>query len=320
MADADGGVDGSVCMAGSLPAARAPRHRCDHLTGPPRENRARGATSSTRWSGAQRGARRDRRRARRGARRRRRDRGRAGDRQVAAARALAAAPRRAAAPCSAARASEFEADLPYALWTEALDRHLAELGERRARAGSALADCAALATGARRRPPPHHRALRDLLERLAATRPLVVCLDDVHWADPASRRRPRGARAPAAGRARCCSCWPRARAGCRALAAALAAARARPRDHVRSAPLSEAEARELVGDGRRRSTRRAAATRSTSSSSCAGGPAAARPGTDRAAAVAAALAAELGALGAGRAAAARGRGGGRRPVRARSGG
>src|ERR687890_269141 len=31
-----------------------------------------------------------------------------------------------------------------------------------------------------------HRALRDLLERLAAARPLVICLDDVHWADPAS--------------------------------------------------------------------------------------------------------------------------------------
>ena len=30
-----------------------------------------------------------------------------------------------------ARASEYEADLPYAVWTEALERHLAELGERR---------------------------------------------------------------------------------------------------------------------------------------------------------------------------------------------
>ncbi|MET0973851.1 MAG: ATP-binding protein, partial [Thermoleophilaceae bacterium] len=31
----------------------------------------------------------------------------------------------------AARASEYEADLPYALWTEALDGDLAELGDRR---------------------------------------------------------------------------------------------------------------------------------------------------------------------------------------------
>ena len=63
----------------------------------------------------------------------------------------------------AARASEFECDLPYALFHEALgeappaaDRHSA------------------------------HRVLRELLERLAAVRPLVLCLDDVHWADPAS--------------------------------------------------------------------------------------------------------------------------------------
>jgi hypothetical protein len=31
-----------------------------------------------------------------------------------------------------------------------------------------------------------HRALRDLLGRLAAPRPLVLWLDDLHWADPGS--------------------------------------------------------------------------------------------------------------------------------------
>ena len=31
-----------------------------------------------------------------------------------------------------------------------------------------------------------HRAVRELLELLAVTRPLVLVLDDVHWADPAS--------------------------------------------------------------------------------------------------------------------------------------
>ena len=31
-----------------------------------------------------------------------------------------------------------------------------------------------------------HRAVRELLERLAARRPLVLVLDDVHWADAAS--------------------------------------------------------------------------------------------------------------------------------------
>jgi DNA-binding CsgD family transcriptional regulator len=58
-----------------------------------------------------------------------------------------------------ARASEYEADLPYGLWLDAVslrvsaDRH------------------------------ETHRALRSLLEERA---PVVVCLDDVHWADPAS--------------------------------------------------------------------------------------------------------------------------------------
>jgi DNA-binding NarL/FixJ family response regulator len=95
-----------------------------------------------------------------------------------------------------ARASEFEADLPYALWTDALDGHLAAAGERRiARLG--LSDPGALAgalpalaglAGEPTQADRHraHRALRDLLERLAATRALVLCLDDVHWADPAS--------------------------------------------------------------------------------------------------------------------------------------
>ena len=145
-----------------------------------------------------------------------------------------------------ARASEYEADLPYALWTEALDRWLAEAGERRvSRLG--LADAAALAgvlpalgvrgpaTADRHRT---HRALRDLLERLAAARPLVVCLDDVHWADPASldvlaalaHRAPSGPVLLAVA----------ARAG--QLPPALAGG---PR--LRLGPLNEAEARELVG-------------------------------------------------------------------------
>jgi predicted ATPase len=96
----------------------------------------------------------------------------------------------------AGRASEFEADVPYALWTEALDRHLADAGERRlsrlgladpAALGMALPALAELA-GESARGDRHrtHRALRDLLERLAAARPLVLCLDNVHWADSAS--------------------------------------------------------------------------------------------------------------------------------------
>ena len=94
-----------------------------------------------------------------------------------------------------ARASEFERDLPYALFREAVDRHLYELGARRVQLlGTADPDALVAVTAAvggehaGAVPDRHrtHRALRDLLERLAVARPLVLCLDDVHWGDPAS--------------------------------------------------------------------------------------------------------------------------------------
>ena len=63
----------------------------------------------------------------------------------------------------------------------------------RRRAGRARA-CLAVAPGGRRRrgvPAPArayraHRAVRALLEQLAATKPLVLVLDDLHWADAGS--------------------------------------------------------------------------------------------------------------------------------------
>ena len=68
--------------------------------------------------------------------------------------------RRAGAEVLSARASEYEADLPYGLWIDALGE-LPVSGDRHGT----------------------HGALR---ARLEARAPLVVCLDDVHWADPAS--------------------------------------------------------------------------------------------------------------------------------------
>ena len=143
-----------------------------------------------------------------------------------------------------ARATEYEADLPYALWSEALGRHLDELGER-AVSRLGLADAGALPFGGDPAADRHrlHRALRDLLERLAAARPLVLCLDDVHWADPASAEalaallhRPPRAPVLLALAARTGQ-LPEVVAG--ALASAL---------RIVPGPLDEGEARELVGE------------------------------------------------------------------------
>jgi len=157
-----------------------------------------------------------------------------------------------------ARASEFERDLPYALWSDAIDWHVRELGERRVRL-LGVADPGALAMVApaldaagsggpaadRHRT---HRALRDLLERLSAARPLVLCLDDVHWADPASLdtlaalvRRPPAAAVLLALAAREGQ-LPVALS--RALAAAMSEDRAA---RIALGPLSGAEAGELIG-------------------------------------------------------------------------
>jgi predicted ATPase len=96
------------------------------------------------------------------------------------------------------RAAELERDVPFSLWVEALDEEVARGGEKLLAGIGAerLADLAVAlpavarvagvepaATGERHRVA---RAVRALLEQLAAARPLSVLLDDVQWADPAS--------------------------------------------------------------------------------------------------------------------------------------
>jgi DNA-binding CsgD family transcriptional regulator/tetratricopeptide (TPR) repeat protein len=158
-----------------------------------------------------------------------------------------------------ARASEFESDLPYALWTEALDSHLADMGDHKvSRMG--LTDPAALATvvpalaGAETEEVSRdrhrtHRALRDLLQRLAVGSGLVVWMDDVHWADPASLDAIAALlhRPPAAPVLFAVA----AREGQLPDRVALALAGAHREDRVlslRLTPLSESEAAELVGE------------------------------------------------------------------------
>jgi DNA-binding CsgD family transcriptional regulator len=98
------------------------------------------------------------------------------------------------------RASEFEDDLPFGVLIDALDGHLSEIEDRSLR--SLRADVAAelaeifpalrspvsepLRAGLSGERFRGYRAVGALLEGLAATRPLVLTLDDVHWADSSS--------------------------------------------------------------------------------------------------------------------------------------
>ncbi len=96
-------------------------------------------------------------------------------------------------------ASELEADLPFWVLVDALDEYVAALEPHRldALGEDVLAELATIFPAlsrfatARVTVSPHpryrtYRAVRELLERLTATKPLVLVLDDVHWADPAS--------------------------------------------------------------------------------------------------------------------------------------
>jgi ATP/maltotriose-dependent transcriptional regulator MalT len=96
-------------------------------------------------------------------------------------------------------ASELERDLPFSVFVDALDEYLQGLephrldaldGDVRTELGTVFPSLSRFAS-ARGAVFPHERyrtqrAVRELLERLTATKPLVLVLDDVHWADSAS--------------------------------------------------------------------------------------------------------------------------------------
>ncbi|MFW6204796.1 MAG: helix-turn-helix transcriptional regulator [Actinomycetota bacterium] len=97
------------------------------------------------------------------------------------------------------RAAEFETDAPFALFVDALDDYLSSASDRvlgllppatRARLATVFpavpqpADASATSLQAERYLV--HRAVRSLLDALAVQAPLVLVIDDLHWADPAS--------------------------------------------------------------------------------------------------------------------------------------
>jgi ATP/maltotriose-dependent transcriptional regulator MalT len=96
-------------------------------------------------------------------------------------------------------ASELERNLPFSVFVDALDEYVESLEANRiavldddiqAELSHIFPSLSALAGG--REPAPQHeryrshRAVRALLDRLATTKPLVLVLDDLHWADSAS--------------------------------------------------------------------------------------------------------------------------------------
>src|SRR3954447_19026456 len=96
------------------------------------------------------------------------------------------------------RAAELERDLPFWVFVDALDEYLQGLEPRRLEflGDDARAELShvfpSLGRAERRRETLQHeryrmhRAVRELLGLLAATKPLVLVLDDVHWADSGS--------------------------------------------------------------------------------------------------------------------------------------
>ena len=159
-------------------------------------------------------------------------------------------------------ATELERDLPFSLFVDALDEYVRGVDPElislldddvRTELAHVLPSLTTLAgdrpTALQHERYRSHRAVRALLEQLAFTQPLVLVLDDLHWADPASiellgalLRRPPSAPVLLALASRPLQVPDR-------LSAALERAwRANQVTRIELGALSAEEARELLGD------------------------------------------------------------------------
>jgi ATP/maltotriose-dependent transcriptional regulator MalT len=161
----------------------------------------------------------------------------------------------------AGSASELERDLPFSVFVDALDEYVQGLEPKRLAAldddvrtelAHVFPSLSALATESQAALQHEryrsHRAVRELLERLAVTKPLVLVLDDFHWADSASiellgalLRRP-----PAAAVLMAVAVRPR-QVPERLSAALERAHRAATLTQIELGPLTPAEARDFLG-------------------------------------------------------------------------
>ena len=158
------------------------------------------------------------------------------------------------------RGSELERDLPFGMWVAALDDHVAALGADRVEAlvGDRAAELSRVLPsiagdvalgGLQDERFRAHRAVRALLVGLAARQPVVLLLDDIHWADEASLELiVHLLRRPAPARILIALAFREGQLPPSVLAALEASARERSVGELRLAPLSAAEADALMGE------------------------------------------------------------------------
>ncbi|HEX5923318.1 MAG TPA: AAA family ATPase [Baekduia sp.] len=158
------------------------------------------------------------------------------------------------------RGAEMERELPFGVWVDALDDHVAALGPERLEAlvGDRVVELSRILPSAGGGAPVGglqderfraHRAVRALLQQMATRHPVVLMLDDVHWADDASLELlAHLLRRPAPARILIALAFRVGQLPTALLAALEAASHYSSVTEMRLTPLSPSEADELIGE------------------------------------------------------------------------